>query len=173
MKNCMEFILAEQGMYCVGGSTAALYDTFGPAAAQFILGETAAKSVVSTRAQLERLCQAKKSGECPTFQYAILVDGVTPAASKMAAEAGLEVVSFAKVEAVGAQTITQEGHKHSPPSGKDIATFCYTSGMQLDLLFASTLCNYHSFLTHSWFPLCQTGTTGNPKVWNLVTMCCI
>ena len=106
----------------------ALYDTFGPVAAQFILGETGAKSVVSTRAQLARLCQAKKSGECPKFQYVILVDGVTSAASDMAAEASLEVISFAKVEAVGAQTITQEGHKHNPPSGKDIATFCYTSG---------------------------------------------
>lgn len=129
MKNCMEFIIAEQGIYCLGGSTAALYDTFGPAAAQFILGETGAKSVVSTRAQLERLCQAKKSGECPAFQHVIVVDGVTPAAAQMAAEANLEVVSFAKVEAVGAQMIaTESAHKHNPPSPKDIATFCYTSG---------------------------------------------
>ena len=129
MKNCMEFIIAEQGVYCLGGSTAALYDTFGPAAAQFILGETGSKSVVTTRSQLPRLCEAKKSGECPTFQHVIVVDGVTPAAAQMAAEASLEVISFAKVEAVGAQVIATEGdHKHNPPSPKDIATFCYTSG---------------------------------------------
>lgn len=129
MKNCMEFIIAEQGIYCLGGSTAALYDTFGPAAAQFILGETGAKSVVSTRAQLDRLCQAKKSGDCPAFQHVIVVDGVTPAAAQMAAEANLEVISFAKVEAVGAQMIATESiNKHNPPSPKDIATFCYTSG---------------------------------------------
>ena len=124
----MEFIIAEQGIFCLGGQTAALYDTFGPEAAQFILGETGAKSVVSTRAQLPRLCQAKKSGSCPKFQHVILVDGVTPASAQVAAEASLEVVSFAKVEAVGAQMITTEGHKHSPPSAKDVATFCYTSG---------------------------------------------
>lgn len=128
MKNCMEFIIAEQGMFCLGGSTAALYDTFGPEAAQFILGETGAKSVVSTRAQLPQLCQAKKSGACPNFRHVIVVDGVTPAAAQLAAEASLEVVSFAKVEAVGAQMIATEGHKHSPPSPKDVATFCYTSG---------------------------------------------
>lgn len=128
MKNCMEFIIAEQGVFCTGGSTAALYDSFGPAAVQFILGETCAKSVVSTREQLARLCEAKKSGDCPTFECVILVDGVTPAASKMASESSLEVISFAKVEAIGAQMITQEGHKHSPPSGRDIANFCYTSG---------------------------------------------
>ncbi|CAB9515144.1 chain acyl-CoA synthetase 7, peroxisomal [Seminavis robusta] len=129
MKNCMEFVIAEQGIYCIGGCTAALYDTFGPAAAQFILGETGAKSVVTTRAQLPRLCEAKKSGECPIFQYAIVVDGVTPASAQMASEASLEVISFAKVEAVGAQRIATEGtHKHNPPSPNDIATFCYTSG---------------------------------------------
>jgi len=124
----MEFIIAEQGMFCLGGSTAALYDTFGPDAAQFILGETGARSVVSTRAQLPHLSQAKKSGECPKFQYVIVVDGVTPAAAQLASEASLEVVSFAKVEAVGAQMIATEGHKHNPPSAKDVCTFCYTSG---------------------------------------------
>eukprot|EP00957_Ditylum_brightwellii_P007533 569670-Ditylum_brightwellii.AAC.1 len=46
----------------------------------------------------------------------------------MAKEAGLDVVSFAKVEAVGAQLVATEGHKHNPPSGHDVATFCYTSG---------------------------------------------
>lgn len=125
----MECVIAEQGVYCLGGCTAALYDTFGPTAAQFILGETGAKSVVSTRAQLSRLCQAKKSGECPIFQHVIVVDGVTPAAAQMAAEASLKLVSFAKVEAVGAQLIATEGdHKQNPPSPQDIATFCYTSG---------------------------------------------
>lgn len=128
MKNCMEFIIAEQGVYCLGGSSVALYDTFGPSSVQFIVGEMNAKSVVSTRAQLPRLCEAKRSGDCPKFQYVILVDGVTPAASKMANQVSLELLSFAKVEAVGAQMITQEGHKHNPPSGRDVATFCYTSG---------------------------------------------
>lgn len=124
----MEYVLAEQGVYCLGGCTVALYDTFGPAAAQFILGETGAKSVVATREQLPRLCESKKSGDCPKFTTVILVDGVTPGASEMATAASLEVVSFAKVEAVGSQFIMTNGHTHSPPDPEDIATFCYTSG---------------------------------------------
>jgi long-chain acyl-CoA synthetase len=156
MKNCMEFVIAEQGIYCLGGSTAALYDTFGPAAAQFILGETGAKSVVSTRSQLRRLCDAKRSGECPVFQYVILVDGVTPAAAQMAAEASLEVLSFAKVEAVGAQFIATEGpHKHNPPAPRDIATFCYTSG--------TTGTPKGAMLTHENLLACMAGMPSSMK----------
>ena len=40
----------------------------------------------------------------------------------------MKVVSFAKVEAIGAQRIATKGHQHRPPSGKDVFTFCYTSG---------------------------------------------
>jgi long-chain acyl-CoA synthetase len=77
---------------------------------------------------LERLCQVKTAGQCPFFEVAILVDGVIPEAATMAKEAGLQVMSFAKVEAIGAQRIATRGHKHRPPSSKDTFTFCYTSG---------------------------------------------
>jgi long-chain acyl-CoA synthetase len=78
--------------------------------------------------ELERLCIVKKAGQCPYFENVVLVDGVTSDAARMAKEAGLQVMSFAKVEAVGAQRIATEGHKHRPPTGKDVFTFCYTSG---------------------------------------------
>jgi long-chain acyl-CoA synthetase len=100
----------------------------GPQTVQYILAHTGAGSVVCTREQLDKICETKRSGLCPAFTTAILVDGVTPEASKKAIAAGLVVVSFAKVEAVGAQTIATVGHKHSPPSFDDIATFSYTSG---------------------------------------------
>jgi long-chain acyl-CoA synthetase len=59
----------------------------------------------------------------------ILIDGVTAEASDRARASGLELVSFARVEAVGAESIATSGrHKHSPPSPDDVATFCYTSG---------------------------------------------
>ena len=55
--------------------------------------------MVSTRAELGRLCTVKKTGLCPHFEAVVLVDGVTADAAEMAKQAGLEVVSFAKVEA--------------------------------------------------------------------------
>ena len=52
-----------------------------------------------TRKELESLCTVKKSGTCPYFKAVVLVDGVTANASEMAQQVGLEVYSFAKVEA--------------------------------------------------------------------------
>lgn len=128
MKNCMEWVIAEQAIFCASGATVPFYDTLGPESVEFILKQTATKTVVCTRAELESLCKVKTSGQCPYFEYAILVDGVVPEAAIMAKEAGLKIISFAKVEAVGAQRIATTGHKHRPPTGKDVFTFCYTSG---------------------------------------------
>eukprot|EP00536_Pseudo-nitzschia_multiseries_P017474 jgi/Psemu1/70228/estExt_Genemark1.C_15790005 len=128
MKNCMEWFIGEQAIFCVAGATVPFYDTLGPESVGFILKQTSTKTVVSTRAELGRLCTVKKSGLCPNFEVVVLVNGVTKEAARMAAEAGLEVVSFAKVEAVGAHRIDTQGFKHRPPSGSDIFTFCYTSG---------------------------------------------
>ena len=75
------------------------YDTLGPESVQFILKQTSTKTVVSTRAELGRLCAVKKGGLCPHFETVVLVDGVTSDAAQMAKQAGLEVMSFAKVEA--------------------------------------------------------------------------
>mmetsp|Transcript_13014 Transcript_13014/g.28086 ORF Transcript_13014/g.28086 Transcript_13014/m.28086 type:complete len:686 (+) Transcript_13014:23-2080(+) len=128
MKNCMEWILAEQAIYCLGGSTVPFYDTLGPDTVRFILEHTGLSCVVSSRLELERLCEAKLTGTCPKFHSVLLVDGVTAEASSLASKAGLKVVSFAKIEALGSQIVPTEGHRHSPPDPLDVATFCYTSG---------------------------------------------
>jgi hypothetical protein len=99
MKNCMEWFIAEQAIFCVSGATVPFYDTLGPESVQFILKQTSTKTVVSTRKELQRLCTVKKSGLCPYFEVVVLVDGVTAHAARIAKEAGLSVMSFAKVEA--------------------------------------------------------------------------
>jgi long-chain acyl-CoA synthetase len=137
----MEWVLAEQATFSVGGVTVPFYDTLGPDTVAFILNQTETKTVVCARRSLEKLCQVKKeqilqngggsstTKISPQFSAVILVDGVTQAASNMAQAVGLDVLSFAKVEAVGAHFIATNGsHKHSPPSSRDVATFCYTSG---------------------------------------------
>ena len=128
MKNCMEWVLAEHAVYCLGGSTVPFYDTLGPDTVRFILEHTGLSCVVCSRRELERLCEAKLTGTCPKFRSVILVDGVTAEASSLASKAGLKVVSFAKIEALGSQIIPIEGHQHTPPDPNDVATFCYTSG---------------------------------------------
>lgn len=124
----MEWFIAEQAIFCLSGATVPFYDTLGPETAEYILKQTGARAVVATRLELERLVQVKNAGKCPSFSTVILADGVTSDAIEKAKDAGLEIMSFAKVEAVGAQRIATKGHKHRPPSGKDVFTFCYTSG---------------------------------------------
>jgi len=128
MKNSMEWLLAEQAAYCIGGTTVPFYDTLGPDTVRFILEHTGLSCVVCSRNELARLCEAKASGTCPKFHSIILVDGVTPEATSLADKAGLKVTSFAKIEAIGSRIIPTEGHEHTPPDPSDVATFCYTSG---------------------------------------------
>lgn len=124
----MEWVLAEYATYALGGATCPLYDTLGPDTVSFIFAQTGTTAVVCSRAELSRVCEAKQSGECPRLKHVILVDGVTTSALGLAQPTQLNLVSFAKVEAMGAELIATTGHKHSPPSSKDVATFCYTSG---------------------------------------------
>ena len=128
MRNCPEWILAEQAVYCLGGATVPFYDTLGPDTVRYILEHTGMSCVVCSRKELARLCEAKASGTCPRFRAVVLTDGVTSEASSMASGAGLTAVPFAKVEAIGSQIVSTGGHAHSPPDAGDIATFCYTSG---------------------------------------------
>ena len=100
----------------------------GPDTLQFILTHTGLASLVCARCHLDKVCEAKASGQCPSFLSVILVDGITPDALRLTDSVGLQVVSFAKIEAVGSERINTIGHKHSPPSSDDVATFSYTSG---------------------------------------------
>jgi long-chain acyl-CoA synthetase len=100
----------------------------GPDTVQYILAHTGLGSLVSSRRHLEKICEAKRTGLCPAFTTVILVDGITPDAMQVLNTVGLQVISFAKVEAVGSERIATVGHKHSPPSFDDIATLSYTSG---------------------------------------------
>lgn len=128
LKNCMEWTITEHATFSIGGITVPMYDTLGPDTVRFIFSETGSKTVVCSRAEIKAVCEAKKSGDCPNLKYAVIVDGIVEDTVSMASDAGIELLSLSQVEATGAQRIVTQGHKHSPPSAKDIATFSYTSG---------------------------------------------
>jgi long-chain acyl-CoA synthetase len=130
MKNCVEWTICEHAVYSIGGCTVPCYDTLGPESVMFVLKQTNLSACVCTRAEMSRLLEAKKTGNCPSFRHIILIDGVLPENRKECEDAGLEVVSLAQVESTGAMILSTQkgGHKHTPPSGNDICTFCYTSG---------------------------------------------
>jgi long-chain acyl-CoA synthetase len=127
MKNSPEWLLSEHAIYCLGGATVPLYDTLGPDVVRFILEHTGLSCVVSTRKELGSLCDAKRTG-LGKFRSVMLVDGVTAEAEEMAKSVNLQLISLAKAEAIGAQTVGSGEFVATPPDPHDVATFCYTSG---------------------------------------------
>jgi len=136
MKNCMEWTICEHATYCIGGATVPFYDTLGPDTISFILNQTNLSAVLCTRAQVPALIKAKNTGTCPKFETIIVIDGVIPETDKLCRDANINLISLARVESHGAHVLSTQNthnspeikHRHSPPSGHDVATFCYTSG---------------------------------------------
>lgn len=128
LPNCMEWNLAEQAVFGLAGATVPLYDTLGPETVHFVLDQTEAQTVVCTRAEVEKLAQVKQQTPAMPFTNVVVVNGVTEEVSKRAEEVGLRILSFATVEAVGAERIATTGFQQCPPNPDDVATFCYTSG---------------------------------------------
>eukprot|EP00934_Nitzschia_sp_Nitz4_P001642 Nitzschia sp. Nitz4//scaffold355_size15944//9595//11783//NITZ4_008867-RA/size15944-processed-gene-0.17-mRNA-1//1//CDS//3329548948//1642//frame0 len=127
MKNCPEWLIAEHGIYSIGGATVPLYSTLGPDSMEYIIQETEIETVVCTRVEVPALCRLKQAGKCPLLQNVIVVGGRGDE-SLVKEGISLRWVNFATVEMIGAQQIATKGHKHQPPSPDDIFTLCYTSG---------------------------------------------
>ena len=60
MKNCQEWVIAELGLYTMGGTTAPLYDTLGEENVEFVLKQTAAKTVVCRATEVPKVLTAAK-----------------------------------------------------------------------------------------------------------------
>jgi len=130
MKNCMEWSLSEHAVYAIGGATVPCYDTLGPESVSFVLNQTNLSACVCTRAEVSKLVEAKMNGGCELFKHIIVINGVLPETRQLCESAGLEAVSLAQLESIGAMILSTQkgGHQHTPPAGHDICTFCYTSG---------------------------------------------
>ena len=132
----MEWTISEHAIYCLGGATVPLYDTLGPDTVSFVLEQTNLSACLCTRAEVPSLIQAKNTGKCPNFETIIVTDGTLPNITKLCNDANVNITSLARVESHGAHIISTQNshnsplvkHTHSPPAGRDIATFCYTSG---------------------------------------------
>jgi len=135
MKNCMEWTISEHATFSLGGATVPLYDTLGPDTVSFVLSQTNLSTCICTRKEVISLIEAKETGKCPHFESIIVIDGVLPSLSKQCQNANLNIISLARVETHGAHVLSTHNthnstitHSHSPPSGHDVCTFCYTSG---------------------------------------------
>jgi len=131
LANCPEWTIVEHACYAIGAATVPMYDTLGPETVQYILKHTDLATVVCSSAGLAGLAAAKEElGPGSAFKTVVLVDGVTARSAALSKSVGLECLSLAKVESIGAcasDPSNPQAH-HRPPSGFDVATLCYTSG---------------------------------------------
>jgi len=141
MKNCPEWVLAEQACFAGRGATVPLYDTLGPATVEFVLKQTGCATVVCGGAT-EALRVLSVAAQCPRLKLVVVVDPRADCGAISCEAAGaVEVVAFGVLEGEGLTVAAPP--KHVPPQPHDIATFCYTSGGNPRCPLAPTLPRAH------------------------------
>lgn len=142
--NCADWVVGEQTCNAYSLVAVPLYDTLGPEAVDFILGQTEMPAVLAAPAMIKPL--AKVAAGRPSLRYIIEMDGDAslgapasghPAASLADLQAlasgsapglggagGALVLRMSDLEALGAA----KPMPHVPPAASDVCTICYTSG---------------------------------------------
>lgn len=131
-KNRPEWVLVEQASFCQSIVTVPMYDTSQAAQVVYIVGLTSVTSIVVGGLKELKILQAALP-ECPSLTTVIVMDHAvvnsppsSDAHSTVSAvrSRGVAVLSLADVEDAG----RRQPVRHSPPSGRDVASFCFTSG---------------------------------------------
>uniref|UniRef100_K3WUV8 AMP-dependent synthetase/ligase domain-containing protein n=1 Tax=Globisporangium ultimum (strain ATCC 200006 / CBS 805.95 / DAOM BR144) TaxID=431595 RepID=K3WUV8_GLOUD len=122
MKNCMEWIIAEQAAYMFDAIAVALYDSLGPDSTEYILNQTELPTIVCAVTEVKKLIQIR--AKCPHLKNIIICGTGDDAIEAEARTLGFNVHHLADVE--------HEGETHAmepqPPAASSIATLMYTSG---------------------------------------------
>jgi len=120
--NRPEWVIFEQALYTFSGIPVPLYDTLGQDAAAKILQDVQMTSIV---------CSVEKAGNVATFsvgsnlQNVIFMENAIPDSIRAMFEAlRIQVFTMDDIETAGMSSQIP----HRPPAGRDIATFCFTSG---------------------------------------------
>ena len=70
MKNCSDWIIAQQACFALNIVTVPLYDTLGPSSVEFILNQTAMRCVVCSNKEVSNLLEILP--KCPHLQHIIV-----------------------------------------------------------------------------------------------------
>jgi long-chain acyl-CoA synthetase len=126
-KNRFEYTLTINACYSQGMSDVPLYDTLGDEAISFIVQQTGLKTVFTGADSVRKLAALKtrEAAQCARLQVVVQwEEAKRPEDVAAAAQAGLQLLSLAEVEAAG------RAHPAplAPPKPEDLAYICYTSG---------------------------------------------
>jgi len=125
-QNRPEWVIAEQACYYYSMVVVPLYDTLGPEACSYIINQAEIQLIVVDKSKKAEAI-LKKHDQCPSLRVVVLME--TPEISLMnqAAAIGVEILSFAELEQLGANAMDR-APLALPPTPDDLCTISYTSG---------------------------------------------
>jgi long-chain acyl-CoA synthetase len=120
-KNCAEWVIGAEACNAYSLVNVALYDTLGEENRVFIVQQAEILVIVTTPDLVKNVAALAK--ECPTLKAVVVIGELNKEQQALAADAGLEVHSFAEVEKSGE---TKPVDLRLPTD--DLAILMYTSG---------------------------------------------
>jgi len=118
-RNCPEWVIAEQGLYCYSMVNVPLYDSLGPEARGFVISECEMRIIVAFD---ESNLRSILSSAPACLKVIVTVRDVKPRLVEEADSLGIKVVRFSEVEKFGALHKREE----VPPLPDTTATICFS-----------------------------------------------
>jgi len=118
-RNCPEWVIAEQGLYCYSMVNVPLYDSLGPDARGFVISECEMRIIVAFD---ESNLRSILSSAPACLKVIVTVRDVKPRLVEEADSLGIKVVRFSEVEKFGALHKREE----VPPLPDTTATICFS-----------------------------------------------
>ena len=118
-RNCPEWVIAEQGLYCYSMVNVPLYDSLGPDARAFVISECEMRIVVAfDELNVKNILDSAP----PCLKVIVTVRDIRPKMVEEADSLDIKIVRFHEVEKFGANNSVEE----VPPTPDTIATICFS-----------------------------------------------
>jgi len=118
-RNCPEWVIAEQGLYCYSMVSIPLYDSLGPDARSFVISECEMRIVVAfDEVNVKHILDSAP----PCLKVIVTVRDIRPKMVEEADSLDIKIVRFHEVEKFGADNLVDE----VPPKPDTIATICFS-----------------------------------------------
>jgi len=118
-RNCPEWVIAEQGLYCYSMVNVPLYDSLGPDARAFVISECEMRIVVAfDELNVKNILDSAP----PCLKVIVTVRDIRPKMVEEADSLDIKIVRFHEVEKFGANNAVEE----VPPTPDTIATICFS-----------------------------------------------
>ena len=118
-RNCPEWVIAEQGLYCYSMVNVPLYDFLGPDARAFVISNCEMRIVVAfDELNVKNILDSAP----PCLKVIVTVRDIRPKMVEEADSLDIKIVRFHEVEKFGANNAVEE----VPPTPDTIATICFS-----------------------------------------------